>query len=156
MRVFDQHQLDRLSAQAADNPRLRKNLNIHPTDDFCCHRLFNAVEPGSYIRPHRHLDAVKDETFIIVRGRLGVIRFDDCGNVLDKVLLAPQGPVIAVDIPHGAFHTAVSLTPGTIFFEVKAGPYRPLTEKEFPAWAAEDGSPGAAPYLQFLRSLFTG
>ncbi|HTG82888.1 MAG TPA: WbuC family cupin fold metalloprotein, partial [Geobacteraceae bacterium] len=56
MKIIDQHLLDQLSAEAANNPRLRKNHNIHPSDDFCCHRLFNAVEPGSYIRPHRHLD----------------------------------------------------------------------------------------------------
>ena len=129
MRTFDQTLLDRLSAEAADNPRLRKNLNIHPSDESCCHRLFNAIEPGSYIRPHRHLDKSKDETFVIIRGRLGVILFDDSGNIVEQVVLAPDA-TIALDIPHSVFHTAVCLAPGPSFSKAKAGPYRPLSADE--------------------------
>ncbi len=154
MRIIDQTQLDQLSAQAQENPRLRKNLNIHPSDDFCCHRLFNAVEPGSYIRPHRHLDPAKDETFVIIRGRLGVVMFDDDGRMVKTALLSAGGEVIAADIPHGAFHAAVSLEPGTIFFEAKAGPYLPLTDQEMAHWAPQDGTPEAAVYLESLKSLF--
>lgn len=154
MKIIDQKQLDTLSAQAAENPRLRKNLNIHPADDCCCHRLFNAVEPGSYIHPHRHLDPAKDETFLIIRGRLGVIMFDDAGKVTGKALLAAGGETVAADLPHGAFHTAVSLERGTIFFEAKAGPYLPLTTGEKAPWAPEDGTPEAAVYLESLLGLF--
>ncbi|HEX9024766.1 MAG TPA: WbuC family cupin fold metalloprotein, partial [Geobacteraceae bacterium] len=80
MRIIDRKMLDQLSLEAGSTPRLRKNLNLHPSDDFCCHRLFNAVEPGSYVRPHRHLDPAKDETMVAVRGRLGVVVFDDAGS----------------------------------------------------------------------------
>lgn len=154
MKTIDQKLLDTLSAQAAANPRLRKNFNLHPADDFCCHRLFNAMEPGSYIRPHRHLDPAKDETFVIVRGRLGVVMFDAEGAVTEKALLAAGSETVAVDIPHGAFHTAVSLEPGTIFFEAKAGPYLPLTDREKAHWSPEDGAPETASYLEFLKGLF--
>jgi len=154
VKTFDQTQLDQLSAQAQENPRLRKNLNIHPADDFCCHRLFNAVEPGSYIRPHRHLDPAKDETFVIIRSRLGVILFDDSGRVVKTALLSAGGEVVAADIPHGTFHSAVSLEPGTIFFEAKAGPYLPLTDQEIAHWAPQDGTPEAAVYLDTLKALF--
>jgi len=154
MKIIDQKLLDNLSAEAAKNPRLRKNHNIHPSDDFCCHRLFNAVEPGSYIRPHRHLDPAKDETFVIIRGRLGVIMFDDDGNVVKTALLAAEGEAVAADIPHGAFHAAVSLEPGTIFFEAKAGPYLPLADREKAHWAPEEGTPAAAAYLDALKLLF--
>ena len=154
MHIIDQRLLDELSAQARTNPRLRKNHNLHPADDFCCHRLFNAIEPGSYIRPHRHLDPAKDETFVIIRGRLGVIMFDEGGQVAGTALLAPGEGAIAVDIPHGRFHTAVSLDEGTIFFEAKAGPYLPLAEGEKARWAPEDGAPEAASYLESLRGLF--
>lgn len=154
MRIIDLKLLDDLSAQAAENPRLRKNFNLHPSDDFCCHRLFNAVEPGSFIRPHRHLDPAKDETFVIVRGRLGVVTFDDSGNVTGKALLEAGGETVAADIPHGIFHTAVSLERGTIFFEAKAGPYIPLTDQEKAPWAPEDGAPEATAYLEFLKGPF--
>lgn len=154
MKIVDRRLLDQLSSQARENPRLRKNWNIHPSDDFCCHRLLNAIEPGSYIRPHRHLDPAKDETFLIVRGRLGVILFDEAGLVAKKILLAADGDTLAVDIPHGIFHGAVSLAPGTIFFEAKAGPYLPLADGEKAVWAPEDGAADVAPYLSGLAALF--
>lgn len=154
MHIIDRKLLDRISTQARENPRLRKNWNIHESDDFCCHRLLNAIEPGSYIRPHRHLDPAKDETFLIVRGRLGVILFDEAGLVAKKILLAADGDTLAVDIPHGIFHTAVSLTTGTIFFEAKAGPYLPLADGEKAGWAPEDGTPDVASYLAGLAALF--
>lgn len=153
MRIYDHHQLDQLTGHARDSQRLRRNLNIHPGDDYCCHRLFNAIEPASYIRPHRHLDPAKDETFVIIRGQLGVISFDDSGTVRGKTLLSLQD-VIAVDVPHGTFHSAVSLAPGTIFLEVKGGPYRPLEAHEAAPWAPEEASPTAPDYLHFLRALF--
>ncbi|MCM2358711.1 MAG: WbuC family cupin fold metalloprotein [Geobacteraceae bacterium] len=154
MKIINQKLLDDLSAQAAENPRLRKNYNLHPSDDFCCHRLFNALEPGTYIRPHRHLDPLKDETFVIIRGRLGVITFDDNGTVAETALLSAGGDAVAADVPHGVVHTAVSLERGTIFFEAKAGPYHPLTDKEMAPWAPEGGTPEAAGYLEFLKGLF--
>ncbi len=154
MHIIDHNLLDNLSAQARQNQRLRRNLNLHPADDFCCHRLFNAIEPGSYIPPHRHLDPAKDETFVAIRGRLGVVTFDNDGGVAGTALLSPGGDAVAVDIPHGRFHTAIGLEPGTIFFESKAGPYLPLTEAEKPSWAPEEGAPEAAAYLACLVSLF--
>jgi cupin fold WbuC family metalloprotein len=153
VRIIDQNQLDRLSGLARENTRLRKNLNIHPNDEFCCHRLLNAMEPDSYIRPHRHLDPVKDETFVLIRGKLGVIMFDEQGEVVEKALMEPAGVVI-LDIPHGLFHTAVSLEQGTIFFEAKAGPYIPITAAEKADWSPEDGTPAVPAYLERLKALF--
>ena len=154
MKIIDSNLLDRLSDEARQNPRQRQNWNLHPTDDFCCHRLLNAIEPGSYIRPHRHLAADKDETFIILSGRLGVILFDEEGMVTETVLLAAGGETCGVDVLHGLFHSAVSLAPGTVFFEAKAGPYRPLLPEEQAAWAPVDGSAETVAYLASLKGLF--
>jgi cupin fold WbuC family metalloprotein len=114
----------------------------------------NAIEPGSYIRPHRHLDPEKDEAFILLNGRLGIILFSEDGLITDKVLLSHQNGNLAADIPQGIFHTAVSLEPGTVFYEAKAGPYLPLTEAELAKWAPVDSSDESATYLQSLRKLF--
>jgi cupin fold WbuC family metalloprotein len=143
--------LDTLTAEARQNPRGRRNLNLHPHDDSVAHRLFNAVEPGSYIRPHRHLDPNKDETFLLVRGRLAVLEFSDDGEVMASVVLKPGE---AADISAGVWHTALSLEPGTVFFEAKAGPYRPLSTEEFPLWAPPDSTPEAVRYLAALGAQF--
>lgn len=154
MLLIDQPRLDALTAKARHHPRRRQNWNIHPSDDFCCHRLLNAVEPGSYIRPHRHLDPSKNETFVILRGRLGVLLFTDEGQVEERILLEDGGTNVALDIPFGCYHGALSLSPGTIFFEAKAGPYLPLTEDERAPWAPPDGHPEAVAYLAALELLF--
>ncbi|MBT0665245.1 WbuC family cupin fold metalloprotein [Geobacter pelophilus] len=152
MKIITTETLSQLSAEARKNPRKRKNLNLHLSDDFCSHRLFNAIEPGSYIPPHRHLDPNKDETFVIVSGALGVLMFNDDGTIDSSVVLTVGGPAIAVDIPHGRFHGAVSLAPGTVFFEAKAGPYRPLLPEEQAGWAPQADSSDSCQYLAMLTA----
>jgi len=154
LKIISKQLLDEVTAAARKNPRLRQNWNIHPRDDFPAHRLLNAMEPGSYIMPHRHLDPSKDETFLIVRGNLGILVFDENGTVTEKLLLAAEGENIGADIPAGVFHTAVSLHAGTVFFEAKAGPYTPLTDAEKAPWAPESGV-AAETYLAALQKEFT-
>ncbi len=154
MKMVTRELLAQVSAEARVNPRLRKNHNFHPTDDSRCHRLLNAIEPGSYIRPHRHLDSEKDEAFVLMSGTLGIVIFTDAGEVAETALLSHAGGNLAADIPHGVFHTAFSLESGTVFYEAKAGPFRPLAEEEKAVWAPEESDPQSAAYLVRLRSLF--
>jgi len=150
MKIIDRHALDRLSAAAAASPRLRKNLNLH--DDYAdlCQRLFNALEPGSYIRPHRHLNPPKPECFLAVRGRMALITFTDSGDV-DAVVPFGEGcEALAVDLPAGAWHTLLALRSGSVFFETKPGPYVPLSDKDFAPWAPAEESPGSSDYLADL------
>ena len=154
MKIVTADLLRELSEQARTSPRLRKNHNIHHCDESRCHRLLNAIEPASYVRPHRHLDPEKDEAFILMSGRLGVITFSDDGTVTETVLLSRENGPFAADIPHGIYHTAVSLEPGTVFFEAKAGPYLPLSDAEKAVWAPVDDDPATTAYLERLRGLF--
>jgi len=154
MQIIDTKVLDALSQAARRSPRLRKNHNLHKSELSACHRLFNAVEPGSYIRPHRHLDPEKDETLVIVRGSLGIVSFDDAGAVTRSARLCVSGDQVAADIAHGVYHTAISLVSGTVFFETKTGPYLPLSEQELAGFAPAEGSHEAASYLERLGELF--
>lgn len=154
MITVDCRLLDQLTEKAKASRRLRMNHNFHPANESTCHRLLNAIEPGSYIRPHCHLDPEKDESFVLLRGRLGVICFDAAGNVTETALLAAGTDQTVVTIPHGIFHTAVSLAPGTVFFEAKDGPYIPFTGAESAIWAPSDTVPDSTAYLQQLCALF--
>jgi len=147
--------LAQVTEEARISPRLRKNHNIHPCNESRCHRLLNAVEPATYIRPHRHLDPEKDEAFILMSGRLGIILFSDDGSVGETVVLSHESGNLAADIPHGVYHTAVSLDPGTVFYEAKAGPYLQLTDDETASWAPVENDPAAQPYLENLRTLLS-
>ena len=152
--IINRELFDRVSAEARVAPRRRKNFNFHADEADASHRLLNAMEPDSYIPPHCHLEASKDESIIALAGRFGMVFFDREGNVTGTVSLAPGGEAVGVNIPHGVFHSVVALEPGSIFFEAKAGPYRALEPAEKAAWAPAEGEPGAAVYLEFLRAMF--
>jgi cupin fold WbuC family metalloprotein len=172
IRLIDTALLDELSAEAKQSPRGRKNRNFHANDAQPGHRLLNAIEPGSYIMPHRHLDPNKDETMVVLRGSLGLVTFDDEGAVIDALKVSPAasnqsgyasdeadlrrrvvshgGTPMGMDIPHGTWHTVFALEPGTVFLEAKAGPYLPLTVDEKAPWAPAEGSPGVEAFLAAL------
>lgn len=154
MKIVDAAVLDALSAEARLSPRLRKNYNLHPSDLSACHRFFNAIEPDSYIRPHRHLGPEKDETLVIIRGSLGVVSFDESGNVTGSALLRAGGERPVADIGHGVYHCAISLESGTVFLEAKAGPYVPIAPEEMAPFAPAEGSPEVPSFLDRLRRLF--
>lgn len=151
---FGRAELDALSREAKESPRRRRNLNFHAELTHPAQRLLNAVEPDSYIRPHRHAPADRDETFVVLRGTLGLLLFDENGTVTRKALLRANGDLIGAHVPSNTFHTLVSLESGSIFFEAKAGPYEALTDKDFGAWAPREGEPGVPTYLARLRALF--
>jgi cupin fold WbuC family metalloprotein len=154
--LIDQALLDELCAEAAASPRRRKNRNFHRRDDHPGHRLLNAMQQDSYIPPHRHLDPNKDETFVVLRGLLGVFVFDDDGAIVCAVKVGAGGMAIGVDIPHGEWHTAVALEPDTVFLEAKAGPYLPFTEAERAPWAPAENTAEAALYLTAIKARVAG
>jgi cupin fold WbuC family metalloprotein len=152
--LIDDTLLDEVCAEAAASPRRRKNRNFHPTDSHPGHRLLNALMADTYIPPHRHLDPNKDETYIVLRGLLGLLEFDDAGAVTRTLKVGAHGTAIGVDVAHGTWHTAVALQDNTVFLEAKAGPYLPLTAEEKAPWAPPENAPGAAAYLEGLKALF--
>ena len=154
IRPIDRVLLDDVSREARNAARGRKNRNFHIHDAQPAHRLLNAIEPGSYIMPHRHLDPAKDETVVVLRGRLGLVVFDDAGTIAQTLLLGPDLDAQGVDIAHGTWHTVLALATDTVFLEAKAGPYVPLSVAEKAPWAPEEGSVDAPAYLSQLRSRF--
>ena len=154
-RLIDDALLDAVTEEARASPRLRRNRNFHSSDDHPGHRLLNAVEPGSYVAPHRHLDPLKDETMVVLRGCLGLVLFDDHGEVSATHCLGPgQRAGLGADIPYGTWHCVVALESGTVFLEAKAGPYVPLLEGERAPWAPPEGSAEAPAYQASLARRF--
>lgn len=146
--------LESLSKEAAEQPRLRKNLNFHANNEAQCHRLLNALEPGTYVQPHCHLDPNKEETLIVLSGRFGVLIFDAQGKVIEHCVLAPNSEHFGITIPVGVFHSMVALESGSVFFEAKAGPYVPIALAEKAPWAPSEGESECAAYLQSMLSYF--
>lgn len=151
MQIIDDPLLDELTTRARQSPRRRMNHNLHASYAEPCQRLLNAMEPGSYVRPHRHLTPPKPECFLAVRGRLAALIFTDDGIIERIIPFAAGGDTIGVDIPAGVWHAILALESGSIFFETKPGPYFPPSDKDFAPWAPAEGSDEAAAYLAGLE-----
>lgn len=120
---IDEQLLDQVSNQAKESPRLRMNYNFHQSLDEKCHRMLNAVEPGTEVPIHRH--PTKDESFVILRGKVRSTTYNDDGSVIDSVVLSQEAGVYGVDIPKGVLHKLESLESGSVIFECKEGPFVP-------------------------------
>jgi cupin fold WbuC family metalloprotein len=148
--------LKRLTNRARERPRRRINLNLHPRLDDPIQRFFNCMEPGSYVRPHRHTDPPRWEVFVALAGRAMIIEFSADGKVLERTEISPSGPDVAVEIPGGSWHTVVPTEPATILFELKPGPYIPLSDKDFAPWAPVEGDPDQARFVGWMQTAAPG
>jgi len=145
---IDSTLLNQVSAEAKNSPRKRKNYNFHREYSDSLQRLLNAMEPLSYIQPHKHEDPDKREVFFALRGRIAVIEFDAAGNIHDHVILDPAKGNFGTEIQEKTYHTIIALDPGTVAYEVKDGPYGPIADKNFAPWAPREGDPSSGEYLE--------
>lgn len=151
LKSIHHQQLDLLNAEAAASCRLRKNLNLHPVLEDSIQRLFNAMQPGTYVRPHRHARPDGWELMLVVRGAFSILIFEEDGRVRERVDLAPASDHLAVEIPAYTWHTVVVTARDTVMFEVKPGPYTPVTDKDFAPWAPAEGEPGLERWLRWYE-----
>jgi cupin fold WbuC family metalloprotein len=156
MKQIDSALLDSLTGQAVKSPRHRAHFNLHPELTDPVQRLCIAIEPGSYVRPHRHADPETGEVLVALRGSLAILLFDEKGKVLERLAIAKNGLIPAAELPRNTWHTLVSLESGTVFFEVKQGPYKPIAETNFVSWAPAEGDSGAALFLSWFRNAGVG
>ncbi len=125
--IINNELLDKVTAEAETNPRLRMNYNLHESLDAKAQRLINVLLPGTPLPIHRHKHTA--ETYILLRGKMFVVFYDDLGGQTERYLLDPKQGNYGVQIPKGQWHTVEVLEPSAIF-EVKDGPYTPLQPED--------------------------
>lgn len=119
--------LDTLTTQAQGSPRLRMNLDLRNSVDDTSQRMLNAIEPGSVVPIHRHRHT--SETVVCLRGRIVEEFYDELERICtEAIVLSPNSPTVAHNIPAGQWHTVRSLESGTVILEVKDGPYEPIQD----------------------------
>ncbi len=150
-------ELSDLSRKANSNIRKRQHLNIHQNYSEVCQRFLNAIEPESYIRPHRHQTDPKNEMLVPINGLFAVYTFNDIGEILNLTYLSQKDTNInfsrLVEIPSNLWHTVIALEKGSVLLEIKAGPFNPKFPKDFAGWAPIESSLEAEVYLE--RLFFT-
>lgn len=119
--------LDNLTEQAKASPRLRMNLDLRNSAEDQSQRMLNAIEPGSPLPIHRHQKS--SETVVCLRGRLVEEYYDELERIFtERIELSPNGPVVALNIPAGQWHTVQALESGTVILEMKNGKYESLSD----------------------------
>ena len=122
--IIDKRLLDDLTAQAQNSPRLRMNFDLRNSASDSSQRMLNAVEPGSMVPIHRHQRT--SETVVVLRGRVVEEYYSSEGTIEASYELAAGGPVCAINIPAGQWHTLRALESGTVILEMKDGAYEPI------------------------------
>lgn len=121
--------LNKLTEDAKASPRLRMNYDLRNSSEDQSQRMLNAIEPGSPLPIHRHQKT--SETVVCLRGRLVEEYYDELERICTESLeISPNGPVVAVNIPAGQWHTVRSLESGTVILEMKNGPYEPISPED--------------------------
>jgi len=148
--LMTRERLDQAIQKSRESPRGRIIAPLHRSLSDPLHRMLNAMQPGSYIRPHRHLDPPKAEAWIVLRGAVLFVTFFEEGHIRDHLVLEADSETFGVDLVPGHYHTLAALKPDTIIYEVKTGPFEEKTDKSFAPWAPEEGTAEAQTYLSNL------
>ena len=120
MKIIDDKLINQVEDEAKNSPRLRKNYNFHQSLSDKCHRFLNALEPGTQIPIHHH--PTKDETFIILRGKVKVSTYNDQGEILESCIISHEDGMYGVDSPKNTWHSVECLEP-SVLLECKEGPF---------------------------------
>lgn len=127
--VINQQVLDDLTRRAQNSPRLRMNLDLRNSEDDGSQRMLNAIEPGSPMPIHRHQKT--SETVVCIRGKVVEEFYDELERICtESIVLTPNGPNVAVNIPAGQWHSIRAVESGTVVLAVKDGKYEPLMEAD--------------------------
>lgn len=153
MKLINTELLDCITEKAKESSRKRMNHNFHETLDDPINRLINVIEPDSYVPPHRHLNPDKPEIAIILRGKAASLTFDNNGNILECIILDPSTGNYGMEIEPGTWHSLLVLESGTAMYEVKPGPFAPLSPDNFAPWApAASDEQAAKEYMEKIRT----
>jgi len=138
--------LDEVIVKAKESPRHRMNYNFHPELNDPVQRLLNALEPWTYIRPHKHV--TKEEAFVLLRGTVLAVAFNDDGSIRDHAVLNRNSGTLGVEFEENTFHMLTSLESGSVVYEIKEGPFVPHTEGSSAPWAPNEGTCESKIFLQ--------
>lgn len=148
--------LNTLVEQARHSPRQRQNYDFHEPEEKV-QRFLNVLQPGTYVRPHRHLRPPQIngfEFFLVLQGEVGIIIFDENAQILQTEYISANGMTRGIELPEGTYHTLVVLMPDTVILELKEGPYNASTDKEFLDNFPAEGTPATEQILEQWKSYF--
>jgi cupin fold WbuC family metalloprotein len=153
--VLNKEHLQQGINASRESPRKRIMLPMHRTTTEGVQRMVNYLQRDSYIKPHQHPMPECIENLAVLQGAMGVLAFDEEGNVLEAHrLVANDAASCMIDIEQGVWHTLVPLADDTVVLEIKRGPYDAKTDKAFAKWAPDEGTPESLAWLKAIIAKY--
>jgi len=144
-------ELERLIVLSRESGKGRVPHPIYNENHAGPQALINAIQPGSYMRPHMHPN--RPEIWTPVKGKIILGIFDQNGGPVERFLLS-RDETVYTEVPEQTYHFAFAVEPDSVFLNISQGPFNPLDSKVFPDWAPEEGSARAAEYFERVRRMF--
>ncbi len=151
MRAITRLELDNLLIEAKKLPRKRTILRLHEHHEPV-QRMVNAIQPGSYLPPHKHENPDKLELFTVLIGQVSIIQFNDLGEIVEVQTMSENSPTRMVEIAPRLYHTVIAHEPSALL-EIIEGPYDVETHKKVASWAPREENPRARDYVLYLASI---
>ncbi len=152
---IDDALLFEVAVKARQAERLRINYNFHRSTDEPVNRLLNTMNRGSYLPVHRHLSPDRTESCVVVKGKIGLSIYDDNGHEIERRIVGPDSGCYGFDIEAGVWHGLVVLEDDTTLFEIKQGPYAPITPENLAPWTpAVDDKQAVEKFVKELEQSF--
>ncbi len=154
--LLDQSLFNALLDAAAQSPRRRAFKNLHQDFAEPVQRVVIAIQPDSYVPPHRHVGAHQWELFVMLAGSIDFCQFDDAGRLTARQALTAGSVLTGLELAPGAWHSIVAKPGGAVFLEVKQGPFDPAQPRYFAPFAPTEQDIQAGAYLAWLNTALPG
>jgi cupin fold WbuC family metalloprotein len=153
---IDQTLMQSLLAQAANSPRRRVFMNLHQSHAEPVQRVLIAMLADSYVVPHQHPLTGQFELFLVLYGALDLLQFNDQGVVIARQTLGAGLHQVGAELAPGVWHSLVARGDGSVFLEIKAGPFDPAAPRCFADFAPVEHSAWANRYQCWLQQAQVG
>lgn len=150
MDKFDAQLFDKLIKESRISKRKRAHHIFKNDPDDQLQSIYVAMQPGTYVQPHKHESPDKREIFIAFKGRFVFLEFEEEGEITDHFILDPKTNTYSAEIKSKIYHTLICLEPDSVGLDMKTGPFHPINDKDFAKWAPKENETGCEDYLNAI------
>jgi len=126
--VLSKELFDKIAAEAAQSPRLRKSFDLRDSEDEDSQRMLNVLLPGTKTVIHRHMDT--SETVLCIYGSAIERFYDVDGNETECIRMKAGSDIPGIVVEKGRFHSLEASEELGVVCGVKAGHFKKINQED--------------------------
>jgi cupin fold WbuC family metalloprotein len=129
--------VNQVKDEARKSSRLMARILMHFNHENPVQEMLIAMGRGCVVKPNRSVG--RSESLLVVEGELLLVLFDENGNVVQRVEMAPpgKGKVFLYRFSSTPWHTMIPLSQEVVVHETLEGPFVQSTDP-LPQWIPEE------------------